>query len=141
MRVNKWSELKAKTNDIFNNLTLNAELDHNGDIQFVISGVEKPSRTISPEVTLSSNSKGAKISGGIHFMDQHFRGLGETIEIVVSQLDEDENLLFSSIPNIQFKWSENSIGKLSYLTVGYDQNRDSHKLKQLFKKTEIISFL
>ena len=83
-------------------------------------------------MTLSSNSKGAKIAGGIHFIDQHFRGLGETIEVVISQLDEDESLLFSSIPNIQFKWSESSIGRPTVLTVGYDQNRDNHRLKQLF---------
>lgn len=131
--------MRASTKDIFTNLTLSAELDESGDIQFVIDGLEKSTRTFSPEISLSSNSNGAKTSGGIHFLDQHYRGMGELLEVTASQNDDDESILFSAVPNIQIQWSECGIGKNTVLSFGYDQTQNNHRLKQLYLDELMLS--
>lgn len=64
LSYDSWMELK--NSPLFTNLTLEAVADKYGDLQFVVSGTETPSRTFSPEVAISSSRFGEpQISGGV----------------------------------------------------------------------------
>jgi len=64
LSYDSWMELKSSP--LFTNLTLEAVADKYGDLQFVITGTESPTRTFSPEVALSSSRFGEpQISGGV----------------------------------------------------------------------------
>lgn len=64
LNYDTWMELK--NSPLFTNLTLEVIADKYGDLQFVVTGIESPSRTFSPEVALSSSRFGEpQISGGV----------------------------------------------------------------------------
>ena len=66
LNYDKWMGLKGS--GLYTNLTLEAVVDENGDLQFLVSGIENPSKTFSPEVSLSSTRFGEpQISGGVSF--------------------------------------------------------------------------
>ena len=105
----KWYALKASK--LFNNLTMEAIIDENGDIQFIVNGIERPMRSFSPEISLSSDRFGEpQISGGIQYSDKNFRGLGETFNFILTQPDPSDNQRVSVDPDITVSWADNAIG-------------------------------
>jgi hypothetical protein len=63
----KWAELKS--DKLFHNLTIEGIVDIHGDLQFVISGSEKPARVFAPTLYLSSDNHGKpQLSGGVNFI-------------------------------------------------------------------------
>ena len=60
----RWLELKSS--GLFTNLTMEAVVDQNGDMSYLVFGKEKSSRQFSPEVSIASNKYGGfELSGGV----------------------------------------------------------------------------
>lgn len=108
----RWSELQQC--GLFANLTGTASFDAQRNVVFCISGDEKPSITVSPEISVASCLNNPVVTGGVQIRDNNFRGLGEKLVFALSTKGEAQSSLEDPLPiSMRLEWWDNTIGTRS----------------------------
>jgi hypothetical protein len=76
----KWRALQVS--GLFENLTANTALDSSGNIFINVSGVETPSRTITPELTVIASRGIPQVLGGVSNYYVHMGGFVKNLKLI-----------------------------------------------------------
>ena len=116
--VDRWQAIQRC--GLFKNLTAKAFANNAGEVTLHVIGEEIPSIRFSPEVSVAASIDKPEASGGVVFSDRNFRGLGQRFDFQVAKKEGKEIGTDALQPTITVKWSDNTIGKTTSISVGFD---------------------
>lgn len=129
--LDKWRQIQRC--GLFSNLTARV-LEETGQVRLNITGIELPAITISPEVSVAASLERPEMSGGIKFVNKNFRGLGERLNIVFAKKEGIEDGTDTLSPNIKVLWTDNSIGKMSSVSIGFEEEHSLEDIQLLIPR-------
>lgn len=114
----KWRSIQLS--GLFRNLRAKTDIV-DGDVVLDISGIEVPSASFSPEISLSPLMDDLQLSGGFSFKDRNFRGMGETFEVHVNRKEGLDSAVGRLPLSYSLHWAECNIGKKSFVSARVDR--------------------
>ena len=121
-QLDKWREIQKSK--LFSNITANVLATKDGkNLSVLVKGIELPSITFSPEVSLEpSTVKRSGFSGGLSFIDRNYRGEGGMLEFFYAKKENIESRVNDLPPSTRFVWTDNKIGKKSVISIGVEED-------------------
>lgn len=121
-QLDKWREIQKSK--LFANITANVLTTKDGkNLTVLVKGVELPSITFSPELSLEpSTVKRSGFSGGLSFIDRNYRGEGGMLEFFYAKKENIESRVNDLPPSTRFVWTDNKIGKKKVLSMGVEED-------------------
>lgn len=133
-QLDKWREIQKSK--LFANITANVLTTKDGKyLSVLVKGVELPSITFSPELSLEPSSvTRSGFAGGLSFIDRNYRGEGGMLEFFYAKKENIESKVNDLPPCTRFVWTDNKIGKKSFFSMGVEED---HSLEDRIHVTPI----
>jgi len=133
-QLDKWREIQKSK--LFTNITANVLTTKDGKfLSVLVKGIELPSITFSPEISLEPSSvKRSGFAGGLSFIDRNYRGEGGMLEFFYAKKENIESRVNDLPPSTRFVWTDNKIGKKSFISMGVEED---HSLEDRIHVTPI----
>lgn len=133
-QLDKWREIQKS--NLFANITANVLTTKDGKfLSLLVKGVELPSITFSPEVSLEPASvKRSGLSGGLSFIDRNYKGEGGRLEFYYAKKENIESRVNDLPPSTRFVWTDNKLGKKTFISMGVEED---HSLEDRIHVTPI----
>ena len=118
--MKRWQVLQSC--GLFKSLVAKTSRNEDGTVSLFIEGEELPSIHFAPEASIGASLENPEISGGVHFRDSNFRGLGQSIDIMISAFKEGlEKGVGNLSPSYRISWTDGIKGRPSHVSLAIEE--------------------